>query len=242
MRHGRGWVIAAAAIIAAALGGSRPAAAIPLLAIEGDTGVPGGSAAAVLSLADDDAGEAVAAAVSVDYPSPPLTADPGRCALAARLGTSHRLIAESTAPGMLALMVEPISGTPALGNGPLATCLFDIALGTPAGTAALALDDVDVRDAAGAPVEVNTTDGAIVIDAPIPTPTVTNTPTVTATGTVTSTPPPSNTPTVTPTPTFFEPTVLVNRFGGCSVTPPESGGVLPLGLALLLVLRARRRR
>lgn len=237
MRHGRGWIIVAGIVAAVGMGGS--AAAIPLIAIEGSTGVPGGSAAAVVSLADDDAGDVVSASVTIDYPDTQLTADPGDCVLAERLGSSHRLVASSSGAGMLILMVAPETGTPPLGNGALASCVFGIALGAPAGTAALELADTDVRDATGAPIEVATADGAIIIDAPAATPTVTNTPA----STPTNTPPgPTDTPTATPTETPFEPTVFANRFGGCAVVPPDTGSALPLaGLALLILARRFRR-
>lgn len=231
-------MIVAGIIAAVGMGGS--AAAIPLVAIEGSTGVPGGSAAAVLSLADDEANEAVSAAVTVGYPDPPLSADTGSCVLAGRLESSHRLVAGSPMAGMLALLIEPLTGTPAIGNGALATCTFDIALGAPAGTAALELTEVELRDAAGAPVEVAAQDGSIIIDAPLPTRTATNTRTVTPT----ITPPgPTSTPTATPTATIFEPTVFANRFGGCAVVPPDTGSTLPLaGLALIVLARRYRRR
>ena len=159
-----------------------------MLSIQGGTGVPGGSVAAVIALADDPTGTAVAATLGVAFPSPPLDADASNCTLAERLAGTHRLTAAGPLPGMLGLTIAPLDGTPPLGDGDLATCDFLIALGTPAGTAALELVNVAVTDAAGGPVEVGTVDGAIIIDVPLPTPTITETPTVTTTATITLTP------------------------------------------------------
>ncbi|MBX3026596.1 hypothetical protein KF840_16950 [bacterium] len=248
MRHGREWSIAT--LIGGIVLAAAPASATPALRVDGGIGVPGGTVAAVVSLADDPTGEAVAATFAIDYPSPPLDADPLTCTLAARLAGTHRLTAAGPLPGMLGLTIAPLAGAPPLGDGDLASCDFAIALGTPAGTAALELANVAVTDAGGEPVAVDTIDGEIVISAPESTPTVTNTPTITLTPTVTLTPTdtpipvPTNTPTVTPTATIFRPTVLADNLGGCAIGPAPAPGALPLlgGVLSLLALRRRRRR
>jgi hypothetical protein len=240
--HGGEWSIAV--LIGAVLLAGAPAAAAPLLRVDGGTGVPGGSVAAVVALANDPTGTAVAATFAIDYPAPPLSVDPATCMLADRLASTHHLTAAGPIAGMLGLTISPLEGTPPLGDGDLASCDFAIDLGTPAGTAALTLANVAVTDAAGQPVAVDTADGAIVIDAPLPTPTITNTSTVTQTPTITPTAtiaPPSATPTVTPTATIFRPTVLADNFGGCAIDPAAAADAVPLlGGVLLLLLRRRR--
>lgn len=245
MRHGREWSIAI--LIGGILVAASQALATPVLRIDGSTGVPGGTAAAVIALDNDPTGEAVAATFTIDYPSPPLTADPSSCMLPERLSGTHRLTAGEAAPGMLGLTISPRQGTPPLGDGVLASCDFAIELGTPAGTAALTLTDVAVTDNAGEPVPVDTVDGAIFIDVPPTptlTPTITLTPSITMTPTITLTPtiaPPTLTPTVTPTATIFRPTVLANNISSCAIAAPGNANALPLlGVALLLLLRRRR--
>jgi uncharacterized protein (TIGR03382 family) len=223
-----------------------PAAALPVLRVDGGGGVPGGTAAAVVALSDDPIGQAVSASLTLTYPSPPLETSPGDCSLAERLEGTHGLRSAVPLPGMLDLVVFPSAGTPPLGNGELVRCDFGIALGTPAGTAALLLS-AEVDDAANDPLSVSVLDGAIVIDAPAPTPTPTDTPTITLTPTVTPTPTdtpvpnPTDTPTATPTATRFVPIVLADNIGGCATVPRAGGSALPLLGALLLFLARRRR-
>ncbi|MDX2166484.1 MAG: DUF1302 family protein [Deltaproteobacteria bacterium] len=238
-----------AALAALLLIGSTAAHAVPLVAIEGGTGVEGGTAAAVLSLADDPDGLAVAADVAVHYPDPPLRTEPGACTLAARLSDTHQLTASVPLTGELLLAIAPLEAPLALGEGALATCDFGIALGTPAGTAALTLADLELRDAEGTRIPAQTLDGAITIEPSGPTPTVTITRTASITPTATNTsPPPPDTPTPTPTftPTLFRPTVIANDFGNCAIgggnPPPRGAGLLLLPVALLLLARRRRRR
>jgi MYXO-CTERM domain-containing protein len=236
-----------AALIAVTCGAAAPhALAVPLVRIDGSTGVPGGTAAAVVSLADDPTGEAVSGLVGIDYPNPPLSAGTDDCTLAERLSGSHRLLTIAIPPDRLQLSITPFDGTPPLGDGDLATCTFGIALGTPAGTAALEID-VALANAAGQGVPATVADGAIIIDAPQPTPTITTTPTITSTATVTRTPTvtptpmPSDTPTNTPTATRFVPTVIADNVDGCAVGTPGNGSALPLLGAILLALTRRRR-
>lgn len=246
MRHGREWSIAV--LVCGAVLAAPCAQATPLLRVDGGIGVPGGTVAAVVALENDPTGEAVAATFAIAFPSPPLDADPTTCSLADRLTGTHRLTAAGPLPGMLGLTISPLDGTPPLGSGDLASCDFSIALGTPAGTAALALANVAVTNGAGEPVAVDTADGAIIINAPLPTPTVTDTPTITPTPTVTPTPTitpisiPTDTPTVTPTATIFRPTVLADNFGGCAIGPAATADALQLIGGALFLLASRRRR
>ncbi|HSQ00688.1 MAG TPA: hypothetical protein VL049_25975 [Candidatus Dormibacteraeota bacterium] len=246
MRHGREWS-SAVLICCAALAAPR-AQATPLVRVDGGIGVPGGTVAAVVAQENDPTGDAVGATFAIAVPSPPLDADPSTCSLAGRLTATHRLTAAGPLPGMLGLTISPLDGTPPLGDGDLASCDFSIALGTPAGTAALALVNVAVTNGAGDPVAVETADGAIIINAPLPTPTITETPTITLTPTVPLTPTltpipfPTDTPTATPTATIFRPTVLASNFGGCAIDPTPAADALPLigGALFLLALRRRR--
>lgn len=226
----------AVAVCCAALAAAR-AQAVPLLRADGGTGVPGGTVAAVVALAGDPTGEAVAATFRLAFPSPPLAADARACGLAERLAGTHRLTAADGQPGALDLTIAPLAGTPPLGDGALTTCTLAIALGAPAGTAALELVTVAVTDAASGPLAVDTAGGAVRIDAPLPTPTTSATATITLTPTI---PPPTDTPTVTPTPTIFRPTVLADTFGGCAIGPSAPAGALPLPAGALALLAWRR--
>ncbi|MEO8602503.1 MAG: MYXO-CTERM sorting domain-containing protein [bacterium] len=233
----------------ALLGSIATAHAIPLVAIDGGAGLPGGTAAAIIALSDDVSDLAVSADIAMHFADPPLATNPAACTLAARLAATHRLTASSPLSGELLLAIAPLTEPASLGDGPLVTCDFGIALGTPAGTTALSLEDVEVRDAGGTAVPIDLADGFITILPSGPTPTVTITPTVSATPTLTATltftvvPPPSDTPTPTPTPTLFRPTVLFDTGGTCAVAPPQRGGrawMLVAALIALVVWRQRR--
>lgn len=226
----------AVAVCCVVLAVSR-AQAVPLLRVDGGIGVPGGTVAAVVALAADPTGAAVAATFGLALASPPLAADARACSLAERLAGTHRLTAADVPPGVLDLTIAPLAGAPPLGDGALATCTLAIALGAPAGTAALELVNVAVTDAAGAPLAVDTAGGEIIIDAPPPTPTTSATATITLTPTI---PPPTDTPTATPTPTIFRPTVLADTFGGCAIGRPAPAGGLPLLGGALALLAWRR--
>jgi hypothetical protein len=238
-------ILTIAALVAMMLGRGAPARAVPMVAIEGGTGVAGGTVAAVLSLSGDPDGLAVSADVAVHYPDPPLRTEPSVCALAERLSETHSLTANVPLAGELLLAIAPLQAPLALGEGPLATCDFGIALGAPAGTAALTLADLELRDADGGLIPAEAIDGGIFIEPSGPTATATITPTASITPTATNTLPPTDTPTPTPTPTAtpFRPTVIANDFGNCAIGgghPPAQ----PAGLLLLpaLVLWLRRRR
>ncbi|MFN8644109.1 MAG: hypothetical protein U0802_21555 [Candidatus Binatia bacterium] len=238
MRHGREWSIAA--VICGVIGAAHGALATPVVRIDGGTGVPGGSAAALIALADDPAGAAVGGVLDVAFPSPPLDADATACTLAERLAGTHHLTTAAPQAGRLSLTILPLSGTPPLGDGALASCDFAIALGTPAGTAALDLSAL-LDDAAGEPIAADTVAGFITIDAPLPTATATSTPTITPTPTDTPIPIPTDTPTATPTATRFVPTVLIDSINSCAIAPPDHAGALPLLVGVVLLLARRRR-
>lgn len=217
--------------------------AVPVVSIEGGTGVPGGTSAALIELAGDEGGVVVSADLTVTFDPLSLFAGTTSCQIADRLSSSHQLAADIPAPGALHVAITPTDGPSPLENGELGTCEFMIASGAPTGTAALTLSGVVLRDASGEPVPAETVNGDIVIEsgAPTPTPTVTSTPTITGTPTATHTatlvPTPIESPTPTPTPTAF---FLVDRFGGCSVVGAQAGTAWPL-LGLLALLWIRRR-
>lgn len=225
----------------ALLGSAATARAIPLVAIDGGAGLAGGTAAAVVSLAGDASGLAASAGVAVHFADPPLATAPTACALAARLAATHRLTTSAPLAGELLLAIAPLTQAASLSDGPLVNCDFGIALGTPAGTTALTLQDVELRDADGQSIAAESADGFVTILPSGPTPTFSATPTVTATSTSTIVPPPSDTPTPTPTPTIFLPTVLADTVG-CAVTPPhQTNGAWYLIAALAGLLIWRRR-
>jgi MYXO-CTERM domain-containing protein len=224
--------------------GASSARAVPMVSIDGGSGLPGGTVAAVTSLADDPERVAVAADLIVRFPDPPLIVDPTSCTLAARLNSTHELTAEVPSAGELHVTIAPSDGPTPLDDGPLATCDIGIALGAPAGTAALDLS-VELRNAAGEAVPSEAIDGAIIIESAEPTPTATHTETPTNTPTVTLTPLPTvtDTPTASPTATLFQPTVLFDDFGSsCAVTRPGAHEAWPLLGLLVLVWRRRRAR
>lgn len=242
-RSGRG-ILTIAAVVALVGGSGAAARAVPIVAIEGGTGVAGGTVAAVLSLSGDPEGAAVSADIAVNYPDPPLRTEPSACALAERLSDTHRLTANVPLAGELLLAIAPLEAPLALGDGPLATCDFGIALGAPAGTAALTLTDLELHNAAGGLIPAESIDGGIFIEpsGPTATATVTRTASITPTATNTS-PPPPDTPTRTPTPTAtpFRPTVIADDFGNCSIGGgAQPATVLLLPAAWLLWLRRRR--
>jgi hypothetical protein len=217
--------------------------AVPLVSIDGGSGLPGGTVAALASLAGDAERVAVTAELTVRFPDPPLTVAPANCTLAERLSGTHELAAQVPSAGELHLTIAPSDGPAPLDDGPLATCDIGIALGAPAGTAALDLS-VELRNADGVAVPAEALDGAINIESAEPTATATHTATSTNTPTVTLTPLPTltGTPTASPTATLFEPTVLFDRVGSsCAVVRPGASDAWPV-LGLLVLLRRRRRR
>jgi hypothetical protein len=239
------WVAAAAVCWAAA-----PAVAVPLVSITGEVGVPGGTANALLALADDGDRRAAEATVDVAYPLEVLSTSANDCALAERLAGTHALSASVEAEGRIRLAILSTTGLPqSLGDGDLARCAFGIALGAPAGTAALALSDLVLRDTELRPIEGAVADGAIIVEgSPLPTATATLTPTAANTPTITATSPPTMTPSVTPTPTDtpkFFPTVRASggAGGSCTITAAADASAVAalLWLAPALALWLRRR-
>lgn len=245
MRRSLLWVAAAAVCWVAA-----PAVAVPLVSITGEVGVPGGTAHAVLALADNPDGLAAEAAVDVAYPLDVLSTSPDDCALAERLSGTHALSASVEAEGRIRLAILSTTGVPkSLGGGALADCAFGIALGAPAGTAALELSDLVLRDTELRPIAGAVADGAIIVEgSPLPTATATHTRTAANTPTITPTftpsVPPSATPTPTDTPKFF-PTVAASggNGGSCTIAPRPSASPFEslLWLAPALALWLRRR-
>lgn len=225
--------------------GAAAAHAVPMVSIDGGSGLPGGTVAALASLAGDPERLAVTADLIVRFPDPPLIVDPANCALAARLSGTHELVAQVPSAGELHVTIAPSNGPTPLDDGPLATCDIVIALGAPAGTAALDLS-VELRNAAGEAVPAEAIDGAINIESAEPTATATHSGTPTNTPTVTLTPLPTltATPTASPTATLFQPTVLFDDFGSsCAVASPGAHDAWPLlGLVVLLWRRRRRSR
>jgi MYXO-CTERM domain-containing protein len=234
--------VSAVLCLVTVLVGTAAAHAVPVVSIDGGSGLPGGTVAAVASLADDPERAAVTADLIVRFPDPPLLVDPANCTLAARLGGTHELTAQVPSAGELHVTIAPSDGPTALDDGPLATCDIGIALGAPAGTAALDLS-VALRNAAGEAVPADAIDGAINIESAEPTSTATHTGTPTNTPTVTLTPLPSltHTPPPSPTATLFQPTVLFDRESSCAVVSPGAHDAWPL-LGLLVLLWRRRRR
>jgi hypothetical protein len=197
-----------AAVLTILMGAAPARAGIeePELAIDGGTGVPGGTVSVTLSLADDIADAGVSAGIDLVFGDEleffPPVAD--SCAVAERLEETHAVAGRLLQSGVLNLEVF-VSGTPnpppALGNGPLVTCDFRIKEGVPTGTVALELASPFLGDDQGQQIPVRVRDGSVqvVADIATPTPTSTATPQPTDTRTVTATP--TNTTGVTVTPT-----------------------------------------
>lgn len=236
------WIYRAAGLALLLVVHSAAARSVPLVAIDGGAGLPGGTAAATISLDKDIDDVAVSADVSIQFADPPLSTDPSACAIAPRLAATHRLTASTPLAGQLLLAIEPLAELAPLGDGPLADCGFGIALGTPAGTTALSFSDVELRGADGEPIQADSTNGFVTILPSGPTPTDTATPTVTATFTATPIPPPSDTPTATPTPTLFKPVKVADTVGSCAVVSPANAAdawLLFAGAATALLRRRR---
>ncbi len=208
----------------------------PELSITGGTGVPGGTVAVTLALADDVADEAFSAGIDLVFPED-LLEYPGQfasehCALADRLTDTHQLAGGLRPSGALNLEVAPLilPVLQPLGDGELVSCDFRILEGVPTGTAALEIDDPFLGDAEGLEIPVRTRNGAVVIVESLPTatPTVTATPEVTSTPTVTATS--AATDTATPTETPSEATATATITGTPAVTAtatPTGDGATP---------------
>jgi hypothetical protein len=201
-----GTVLAAAVSVTMVMGATPARAGIeePELAVDGGTGVPGGTVSVTLSLADDVADAGVSAGIDLLFGEeleffPPVAES---CAVAERLEDTHAVAGRLLQSGVLNLEVF-VSGTPnpppALGNGPLVTCDFRIKEGVPAGTVALEIASPFLGDDQGQQIPVRVRDGSVQVVADIATPTPTSTATPQPTDTRTATP--TNTTGLTATPT-----------------------------------------
>jgi hypothetical protein len=177
---------------------------IPQLSVTGGTGVPGGTVAVTLALADDVDNSGVSAGVDLRFDAERLEISGlADCRLSERLTSTHQLAGRLVGPSLLnveiAIQVGP-PPPPALGDGELATCDFTIKA-VQAGTAALEIESPFLGDADGGDIPVDVVDGFVTIvdQLPTPTPTSTSTPQSTSTATVTNTPAVTNTATATAT-------------------------------------------
>lgn len=222
------------------MGSATPAVAIPQLSLVGGTGVPGGTVAVTLALADDTDNVAVSSDQRIGFPSDKLEffqPVATNCTIAQRLADTHEVAGRLMSPGVLDLTVA-VKGTPppplpTLGDGDLASCDFHILAGAPTGTAAVMIQDPCLGDTNGTCLPATTVDGSVLITnvTPIFTPTntpttvivpstPTGTPTGTASATITHTV--AATPTQTPTntsPTGGTATATVTNTKGASATP-----------------------
>ncbi len=212
------WAAAAAFLMVAAAPVARAGIIDPELAIVGGVGVPGGTVAVTLELADDVDDAGVSASIKLRFDDSILEYDgefaTDRCTLADRISDTHALAGRLDPSDLLALEIFPQilpPPPPPLGDGPLATCEFAIRTGVATGTTALEIEDPLLGDAEGMPITpLRIRNGVVEVvpDFPTPTPTATQTPQATptstatatdaATATVTNTP--VNTATVTNTP------------------------------------------
>ncbi|HSP96951.1 MAG TPA: hypothetical protein VL049_06860 [Candidatus Dormibacteraeota bacterium] len=208
-----GVMVAAAVLMMISGTGARAGTTQPELSVQGGTGVPGGTVAVTLSLADDTAGAAVSAGVDLNFDPQLLqffepVAD--SCAVANRISTTHGVAGRlgtgsdhSSPPLNLEVFVlgSP-SPLPPLGNGELVTCDFRIKEGAPVGTTDLDIEAPLLGDADGQPIPVRVTNGSVNVVAALPTDTPTQSPTPqvtdTATPQMTDTATPQMTDTATP--------------------------------------------
>ena len=160
------------------------------------SGVPGGTASVVISLANDEASAGVSADLDIAYPDDlveflPPVAD--NCRVADRIASTHQVGGTVPQPGLLRFAIFNPTGLEPLGNGEIATCDFHVLPGVPVGTAALNVDFAELTGADGM-IPVVGVNGAIIISEATPTFTPTDTPiltpptnTATPTGTVSAT-------------------------------------------------------
>jgi hypothetical protein len=185
----------------------------PDLSVNGGTGVPGGTAAVTVALANDPTNLATSGDVDFTYPTDlvefmgPVTQS---CMIASRIADTHEVGGRLVMPGLLRLSIL-VSGQPAvfppLGDGDLASCNFHILPAAPTGSAPLAIQEA-LLFAGLDMLSVSPVNGAITISEATVTepPTATPTPVETTTATATSTgeggtPTATNTGEVSPTAT-----------------------------------------
>ncbi|MBX3026267.1 hypothetical protein KF840_15260 [bacterium] len=220
-----GLMVAAATVVAMAGPPARAGIIEPELSIDGGTGVPGGTVAVTLSLADDVADVGVSAGIDLRFGAESLEFfEPvaENCAVAERISETHGVAGRLLDVDVLNIEVF-VAGAPnpppPLGNGEIVTCEFRVKDGVPAGTVALEIESPFLGDADGAQIPVRIRNGSvrIISEPPTRTPTATATPvstntptasatltrttgaTATATATVTGTSGATNTATATPT-------------------------------------------
>src|SRR4029453_9811637 len=205
------------------------------------TGIPGGTVAVPITLAND-VSDSVSADLDIGFPTdlveffPPVNVN---CVIAERLASTHTVGGSLPQPGgILRFAIFDQTGLRPRGNGELATCNFHILEGVPVGTAALMVEFAQLRNADGF-VPVAGVDGGINIVESFPTPTATPT---TEAATPTSTMPvgPTATNTIgggptatrttggggTPTNTVGGPTAT-QTVGGPTATRTTGGGGTP---------------
>lgn len=229
-------LMVAAATLVVMVGAPAGAGIIePELSIEGGTGIPGGTVAVTLSLADDVADVGVSAGIDLRFGAESLEFfEPvaESCTVAERISDTHGVGGRLLDVDVLNLEVF-VTGAPnpppPLGNGEIVTCEFRIKDGVPAGTVALEIESPFLGDADGAQIPVRVRNGSvrIISQPPTHTPTATSTPastntrtasatvtrttgatstaTASATATVTGTSGATNTATATPTVTNTRP-------------------------------------
>lgn len=240
-----GWIVGAVACAVLATPAAWAGLVVlePELAVTGGAGVPGGTVAVTVSLANDvaDAGVSVDLDLRFDGEALEFTEPVAEsCAVAERLSRTHSV--GGMLDGDVLVLAVFISGTPnpppPLGNGEIVTCDFRIKDGVPTGTVALEIEAPYLGDAAGAQIPVRVLNGSVQIisEPPTPTPTATATPkatdTATATATVTNTraATATNTAAATATATNTRPTATATasstRTATATVTPThkKSGG------------------
>ena len=187
---------------------------IPQLSVTGGTGVPGGTVAVTLALADDADNSGVTAGIDLRFDADRLEFSDfaTNCKLSKRLVSTHQLAGALFPADLLnieiALQVGP-SPPPPLGDGELATCSFTIRPGVETGTTAIEIESPLLGNADGGDIPVDVVNGFVTIvdQLPTPTPTSTSTPMSTSTATVTNTPAVTATTTATVTNTAGTPTV-----------------------------------
>ena len=239
-------LVVSATVMAMSGTAARAGVLEPELAVDGGTGVPGGTVSVTLSLADDPAGAGVSAGVDVNFAAESLQFfEPvdDNCALAERISTTHgvagRLLGPDDGPPLnleVFVLGNPSPPLPPLGNGELVTCDFRIKPGVPVGTVSLEIDAPVLGNAHGTPIPVRVRNGSVQVVAELPTATPTPSPTpqltdtstpkatatdtVAVTATATGTP---NTPTATSTSsTPGSPTSTATATATSSTPPPTS--------------------
>jgi hypothetical protein len=205
-------MVAAATLVAFAGSAARAGISEPEIAVDGGTGIPGGTVAVTLSLSDDVADAGVSLGVDLHFAAEALEFfEPvdESCAVAERLSETHGVAGRLVEDSVLNIEVF-VAGAPnpppPLGDGEIVTCDFRVRDGVPAGTVALEIEAPFLGDAEGGQIPVRVRNGSvqIIVEPPTSTPTATSTPqpTNTVTGTVaaTATDTPQVTATVTDTP------------------------------------------